>query len=125
MEQDRIENAIEKLLQSVDRPGDFCSHGRLFAPMPRLEVKGAGLLSFPVPEAQIRALIAAAERAPYRQGAGKRCSTRRFATAGRSMPGGCDWGALRGRRRSPGSSARRRPASGALRTGSTRNSTSC
>ena len=68
MEQDRIENAIEKLLQSVDRPGDFCSHGRLFAPMPRLEVKGAGLLSFPVPEAQIRALIAAAERAPYGRG---------------------------------------------------------
>ena len=68
MEQDRVENAIEKLLQSVDRPGDFCSHGRLFAPMPRLEVKGTGLLSFPVPEAQIGALIAAAERAPYGRG---------------------------------------------------------
>ncbi len=68
MEQDRIENAIEKLLLSVDRPGDYCAHGRLLAPMPRLEVRGAGALSFPVPEPQIRALIGAAERAPYGKG---------------------------------------------------------
>ena len=68
MEQERIEDAIEKLLQSVERPGDFCTHGRLFAPMPRLEVEGAGTLAFPVPEAQIRALIRAAERAPYGKG---------------------------------------------------------
>ena len=68
MAQDGIENAIEELLSSVDRPGDFCAHGRLLAPMPRLEVEGAGTLSFPVPEAQIRALIAAAERAPYGKG---------------------------------------------------------
>ena len=61
--------ALEKLLRSIDRPGDFCAHGRLFAPMPRLEVEGAGMLSFPVPEAQVRALIAAAERAPYGKGA--------------------------------------------------------
>ena len=60
--------ALEKLLRSVDRPGDFCAHGRLFAPMPRLEVDGAGMLSFPVPEAQVRALVAAAERAPYGKG---------------------------------------------------------
>ena len=60
--------ALEKLLQSIDRPGDFCAHGRLFAPMPRLEVDGAGMLSFPVPEAQVRALIAAAEPAPYGKG---------------------------------------------------------
>ena len=68
MEQDRVEDAIEKLLRSVDRPGDFCVHGRLFAAMPRLEVEGAGALAFPVPRAQIRALIRAAERAPYGKG---------------------------------------------------------
>ena len=68
MKRDRVENAIDKLLQSVDRPGDFCAHGRLFAPMPRVEVDGAGLLSFPVLEAQIGALIGAAERAPYGRG---------------------------------------------------------
>ena len=62
------EQAIEKLLLSVDRPGDFCSHGRLLSPMPRLDVKGAGALSFPVPEAQVQALIAVAARAPYGKG---------------------------------------------------------
>ena len=60
--------ALEKLLRSIDRPGDYCAHGRLFAPMPRLEVDGAGMLSFPVPKAQVRALIAASEPAPYGKG---------------------------------------------------------
>ena len=60
--------ALEELLLSIDRPGDFCAHGKLFAPMPRLEVEGVGLLSFPVPDMQVRALIAVAERAPYGKG---------------------------------------------------------
>ena len=63
-----MQQAIEKLLLSVDRPGDFCAHDRLLAPMPRLDVKGAGALSFPVPEAQVQALVAVAERAPYGKG---------------------------------------------------------
>ncbi len=63
-----MQQAIEELLLSVDRPGDFCAHGRLLAPMPRLDVKGAGALSFPVPAAQVQALIAVAERAPYGKG---------------------------------------------------------
>ena len=63
-----MQQAIETLLLAVDRPGDFCSHGRLLSPMPRLDVKGAGALSFPVPEAQVQALIAVAERAPYGKG---------------------------------------------------------
>ena len=62
------DQVLEELLRSIDRPGDFCAHGRLFVPMPRLEVDGAGLLSFPVPEAQVRALIDTAERAPYGKG---------------------------------------------------------
>ena len=61
-------HALEELLRSIDRPGDFCAHGRFFVPMPRLEVDGAGRLSFAVPEAQVRALIAVAERAPYGRG---------------------------------------------------------
>lgn len=59
---------LERLLESVNRPGDFCTHGRVFAPMPRLEVDGVGTLSFPVPEFQVRALIGVAERAPYGRG---------------------------------------------------------
>ena len=60
---------LEQLLNSVERPGNFHVHGRQFAPMPRLEVADVGLLSFPVPDFQIRALIEAAERAPYGKGA--------------------------------------------------------
>ena len=60
--------ALEDVLRSVDRPGDFCVHGRLYAPMPTLEVAGGGMLAFPVPEKQIHALIGAAERAPYGRG---------------------------------------------------------
>ena len=59
---------LEHLLRSVDCPGDYCVGGRLYAPMPRVVVDGAGELSFPIPDAQIGALIAAAERAPYGKG---------------------------------------------------------
>ena len=59
---------IEGLLQSVDRPGDFCVQGRRYAPMPTLEVEGVGRLAFPVPEEQLQALIGTAERAPYGKG---------------------------------------------------------
>ena len=60
--------AIEDVLHSVDRPGEFCVHGRLYAPMPTLEVEGVGVLAFPVPESQLRTLIGVAERAPYGKG---------------------------------------------------------
>ena len=66
--QTRVTDAIEKLLRSIDRPGDFCVHGQRLAALPRLRVQGAGALSFPVPEDQIRALIGAAEPAPYGKG---------------------------------------------------------
>lgn len=59
---------LEELLQSIDRPGDFFAHGRLLVPMPVLKVDGVGLLSFPVPQGQVRALIEVAERAPYGKG---------------------------------------------------------
>ena len=60
---------LEKLLLSVNRPGDFCTRGRAFVLMPRLEVEGVGMLSFPVPDSQVRALVDVAERAPYGKGA--------------------------------------------------------
>ena len=52
-----------------DRPGDFCVHGRTFVPMPMVTVEGVGLLSFPVPDTQVHALIGVADRAPYGKGA--------------------------------------------------------
>ena len=63
------QNRLEELLESVDRPGRFCTHGRENVPMPTLEVDGAGMLSFPVPVSQIRDLLKVAERAPYGKGA--------------------------------------------------------
>ncbi len=62
------DRVLEHLLRSIERPGDFCAHGKLFAPMPRLEVDGVGMLSFPVPDSQICALIEVAERTPYGKG---------------------------------------------------------
>ena len=60
--------SLEELLHSIDRPGDFFAHGRLLVPMPVLEVDGVGVLSFPVPDVQIRELVEMAERAPYGKG---------------------------------------------------------
>ncbi len=59
---------LESLLAGVKRPGGFCVHGALALPMPMVQVDGVGTLSFPLPPAQIAALIDAAERAPYGRG---------------------------------------------------------
>ena len=59
---------LADLIGSVTRPGDYCTHGRLFAPMPRVEAGEAGALSFPVLPVQVQALVAEAERAPYGRG---------------------------------------------------------
>lgn len=59
---------LEALLQSIDRPGEYYAYGRRFLPMPRLEVEPVGMLSFPVPAAQVVELIKTAERAPYGKG---------------------------------------------------------
>ena len=56
--------ALSGLIGSVTRPGDYCVHGRLFAPMPRIEAGSAGVLSFPIPPAQAEVLVADADRAP-------------------------------------------------------------
>ena len=51
---------LEKLLRSVDRPGDFFAHGRSFYLMPRIAVAGVGVLSFPVPDTQVQVGVAGA-----------------------------------------------------------------
>ena len=63
----RLAGLIERI-RSVRAPGNFCASGREFVPMPRVRVGAVGTLSLPVPEAQVRALIAEAERAPYGRG---------------------------------------------------------
>lgn len=68
IEYNRDERELEELLNSIDRPGDFCVHGALYSPMPRVEVDSVGTLAFPVQRDQIRALIQVAEQAPYGRG---------------------------------------------------------
>lgn len=62
------DGGLEEFLLSIKRPGDYCVGGRLYAAMPVLAVEGVGDLSFPVPESQLRALVAASHRAPYGKG---------------------------------------------------------
>ena len=62
------DGGLEQLLLSIDRPGDYCVGGRLYAAMPKLTVEGVGALSFPVPKPQVRALLDTATVAPYGKG---------------------------------------------------------
>jgi hypothetical protein len=59
---------LEKLLSDVERSGDFFVSGAMEIPMPKVEVEGVGVLSFPVPATQVSALIQQASRAPYGRG---------------------------------------------------------
>jgi hypothetical protein len=62
-------DALVEVLSGVRRPGDFYATGVVETPMPSLSIEGVGVISFPVPQAQARAMIAqAAERAPYGKG---------------------------------------------------------
>jgi hypothetical protein len=60
--------ALEGVLAAVQRPGDFFVRGALEAPMPRVEIDGAGVISFPIQHSQIQDIIKHAERAPYGRG---------------------------------------------------------
>jgi hypothetical protein len=59
---------LEGVLSGVKQPGNFFVSGAMEMPMPRVEIEGAGTLSFPVPDAQIAAIVRRAERAPYGKG---------------------------------------------------------
>ncbi len=59
---------LSDLIQSIDRPGDYCTRGSRHVPMPRIEVDTTGVLAFPLQPAQAQALVSLAERAPYGKG---------------------------------------------------------
>jgi hypothetical protein len=59
---------LETLLFNVQRPGHFCFNGTIEIPMPKMEIEKVGILSFPIPEAQIKHMIDQAVRAPYGRG---------------------------------------------------------
>ena len=59
---------LSDLISSVNRPGDYCAHGRFYTPMPRIRVGTVGPLAFPLQLTQLQDLIAFGERAPYGRG---------------------------------------------------------
>lgn len=59
---------LQAVLSGVRQPGDFFVCGAIEMPMPRVDIEGAGTLSFPVPDAQIAAIVRRADRAPYGKG---------------------------------------------------------
>ncbi len=59
---------LVELLAGVERAGDFFVTGIVEIPLPKMEVEGTGVVSFPVPPAQIATLIQQATRAPYGRG---------------------------------------------------------
>lgn len=69
VEYNRELHELEAVLSDVNRPGDFFAAGTIEIPMPRVEVQGAGELSFPIPRPQIAALIQQSTQAPYGRGA--------------------------------------------------------
>ena len=61
-------DALAEILASVTRPGDFYASDSVTLPMPRLEVKGEGVISFPIPDEQVCRLTTLATQAPYGRG---------------------------------------------------------
>lgn len=55
-------------MSKVKRAGEYFVQGAIDMPLPRVEIDGIGIVSFPVPPEQIARIIAQAERAPYGRG---------------------------------------------------------
>ena len=57
VEYNRALKPLEAILREVKQPGDFFIAGVVEIPMPRVEVEGAGMLSFPINVPQIDGLL--------------------------------------------------------------------
>jgi len=60
--------ALASLLSTVKRPGDFYSQGSRETALPRLEIEGVGVISFPLHPAHAAQIISQATKAPYGRG---------------------------------------------------------
>jgi hypothetical protein len=63
-----LTSELAKILQTVQRPGDFYTTDTLDLFAPRLDVAGVGPIALPLLPAQAQQLIAVAEPAPYGRG---------------------------------------------------------
>jgi hypothetical protein len=59
---------LEKVLTELARPGEYFARGTLTVPLPKLEIEGVGVISFPVHPAQALEIVAQATLAPYGRG---------------------------------------------------------
>lgn len=57
------------VLQTINTSGSFVSEGSEPFVFPGMEIKGMGEISFPIPVAQIKEIIAVAHKAPFGKGA--------------------------------------------------------
>jgi|SRR5579884_744409 len=64
----RVRQELLKTLERIDRPGTFCTSGRLPPTLPGLEVVGVGPLAFSLEKRQAAALKKVARQAPYGKG---------------------------------------------------------
>ncbi len=64
----QIQNQILDALKKIDRPGTFCTSGRLPAVLPGLEVADVGPIALPLEKRQASALKKHARQAPYGKG---------------------------------------------------------
>ncbi len=64
----QIRRRLLESLKKVDRPGTFCTSGRLPATLPGLEVAGLGSVALPLDKRQATALKKLSRQAPYGKG---------------------------------------------------------
>lgn len=64
----QIKQQLLASLEKIDRPGSFCTNGRLPPAIPGLEVSGLGTIPLPLEETQAVALKRLARQAPYGKG---------------------------------------------------------
>ena len=63
-----ITNDFIKILQNVQRPGDFYATDTVEIFVPRLEIEGVGPVALPLLPVQAEQIVEAADRAPYGRG---------------------------------------------------------
>lgn len=64
----RVREQLLETLKKIDRPGTFCTSGRLPATLPGLELAGLGSVGLPLENRQAAALKKLARQAPYGKG---------------------------------------------------------
>jgi hypothetical protein len=64
----QIQNQLLDAMKKIDRPGTFCTSGRLPAVLPGLEVASVGSVALPLEKRQATALKKCARQAPYGKG---------------------------------------------------------